>query len=153
MAEMGENLKTEKPCSGIEVNSCTDTALLTSLFLELMADENTDTPATEAQAKRRMEEYLAHTDKAYTFTVQGELVGYALVIADRTPLYLRHFYICRHARRHGCGTTAFHALLKTLGTDTIDLDVFVWNERGKAFWASLGFTPRASMMRYSGLKQ
>ena len=149
---MGENLSTEKPCSGIEVVPCADAALLTAMFLELMADEHTDTPATEAQAKRRMEEYLSRGDRTYTFVVEGATVGYALVITDREPLYLRHFYICRDARRHGYGTAAFHALLKTLGTDTIDLDVFVWNERGKAFWTSLGFAPRALMMRLGGAR-
>ncbi len=69
------------------------------------------------------------------------------MITDRTPLYLRHFYICRDQRRKGYGTAAFHALLRTLGTNTVDLDVYVWNERGKAFWTSLGFAPRALMMR------
>jgi GNAT superfamily N-acetyltransferase len=134
----------------IEAVSCADAALLTQMFLELMADEHTDTPVNEAQAARRMGEYLARGDKAFVFQAQGESLGYALVIYDRTPLYLRHFYICRHARRKGYGTAAFRALLKTLDTDTIDLDVFVWNERGKAFWKSLGFAPRALMMRYRG---
>ena len=147
---MGENLSTEKP--GIAAVPCEDALLLTEMFLELMADEHADTSATQEQAKQRMEEYLSHSDRAFTFRVHGEVVGYALVIYDRTPLYLRHFYICRNARRMGYGTAAFHALLKTLGTDTIDLDVFVWNERGKAFWTSLGFAPRALMMRYNRAK-
>ncbi len=142
-------MNTGNPGCEIEVSPCTDTALLTSLFLELMADEKTDRPVTEAQAKLRMQEYLARGDQAFAFGVQGDTVGYALVVCDREPLYLRHFYICRHARRKGYGTTAFHALLKALDTATIDLDVFVWNERGKAFWASLGFAPRATIMRYN----
>lgn len=142
-------MSTEKLCSAIETVPCEDTVLLTGMFLELMADEHTDTAVTEAQAKQRMEEYLSRSDKAFAFRAQGEVVGYALVICDRTPLYLRHFYICRNARRKGYGTAAFYALLKTLGTDSIDLDVFVWNERGKAFWTSLGFAPRALMMRYN----
>lgn len=131
----------------IEIVPCADTMLLTKLFLELMADENTDTPVTEEQAYRRMEEYIARGDRAFTFQVQGAAAGYALVITDRNPLYLRHFYIYRDKRRRGYGTAVFHALLEALGADTIDLDVFVWNERGKAFWESLGFAPRALMMR------
>lgn len=132
----------------IAVVPCADAALLTDLFLELMADEQADTPSTAVQALHRMGEYLSRGDNAYLFKVQGTVVGYALVVMDRTPLYLRHFYICREARRKGYGTRAFHTLLQTLGTDTMDLDVYVWNERGKAFWASLGFKPRATMMRY-----
>ncbi len=131
----------------IDIAPCTDDALLSRMFLELMEDEKTDLPATPAFAASRMEEYLSRGDNAYVFFAQGAVAGYALVITDRSPLYLRHFYICRDQRRRGYGTAAFHALLETLGADTIDLDVFVWNERGKAFWESLGFAPRALMMR------
>lgn len=39
--------------------------------------------------------------KAYTFIVDGDTVGYALVNHIREPLYLRQFYICRNRRRRG----------------------------------------------------
>jgi RimJ/RimL family protein N-acetyltransferase len=138
----------ESSRTGIQVIPCADAVLLTEMFLELMTDEQSDSPGTPAQAALCMKEYLARGDRAYTFQAQGVVAGYALVIADRTPLYLRHFYICRDARRRGYGTAAFYALLEALNTETIDLDVFVWNERGKAFWSSLGFAPRATIMRY-----
>ena len=41
-------------------------------------------------------------------------------------------------------------LLETLGTQTVDLDVFVWNESAIGFWQSLGFEQRAHLMRLNG---
>lgn len=132
----------------VDVKPCAEITLLARLYLELAEDEASDTRRTEAEAVQSMAEALRLGDAAYTFVAENRVVGYALVSSARKPPYLRHFYICRDARRHGYGTEAFHALLKTLGADTIDLDVFVWNERGNAFWKSLGFTPRATIMRY-----
>ena len=130
-----------EPCSGV--------AILSALFLELAEDEGSDISRTAEKAAEEMEDYLRRGEKAYLFRVCGEIVGYALVIMKRTPPYLHHFYICRGKRRKGYGTAAFKTLLKTLDIKTMDLDVFDWNERGKSFWKSLGFKPRAVIMRYA----
>jgi ribosomal protein S18 acetylase RimI-like enzyme len=50
-------------------------------------------------------------------------------------------------RRKGLGTAAFNLLMSELNTNSIDLDVFCWNERGQAFWRSLGFKERCIIMR------
>lgn len=142
-------MKAEENCtSRVTLQPCTDTALLARLYLELMEDEAHDAHKTEEAVRADMEEILHSGKTAYTFIAENRVAGYALVAADRTPPYLCHFYICRDVRRRGYGTEAFHALLQMLGTDTIDLDVFVWNKRGRAFWTSLGFMPRATIMRY-----
>jgi ribosomal protein S18 acetylase RimI-like enzyme len=52
-----------------------------------------------------------------------------------------------YERGHFYGTTAFYKLLAELKTETIDLDVFVWNHRGQEFWKSLGFKERCFIMR------
>jgi RimJ/RimL family protein N-acetyltransferase len=127
---------------------CGDVDLLSGMYTELMEDEQSDAHRLGTTAHDGMAALLRSGEVAYTFHAEGRLVGYALVNVSRAPFYLHHFYICRDARRQGYGTEAFHALLAELGTVTIDLDVFVWNERGKAFWTSLGFTPRATIMRY-----
>ena len=64
------------------------------------------------------------------------------------PMYLRHFFVCREYRRNGCGKAFFGDLLKELGVRTIDIEVYSWNETGKRFWESLGFSPRCIYMRY-----
>lgn len=133
----------------VTIQPCADISLLARLYLELAEDEASDTRRTPDEAEEGLREALRSGDAAYAFIAEGSVVGYALVAPVRKPPYLRHFYICRNARREGYGTEAFHALLRTLGANTLDLDVFVWNERGKAFWASLGFAPRATIMRYN----
>ncbi len=132
----------------LKISPCTDTALLSVLCREMMEDEPADAIPEDEETRRRMEAYLAAGDIAYLFTAGGQTAGYALVIPGRSPVYLRHFYICRAHRRKGYGTQAFRLLLQTLGVREMDLDVFVWNERGNAFWQSLGFEPRATIMRY-----
>ena len=138
--------------SRITLQPCTDIALLTRLYMELMEDEGHDVIRTEEEVYAGMEEVLRDGEAAYAFMAEGRVVGYALMIMKRTPPYLHHFYICRDARRNGYGTEAFHALLRTLQTDRIDLDVYVWNERGRGFWNSLGFKPRATIMRYESAR-
>ncbi len=137
-----------EPLGRIALFPCDDVKLLAKLCAELTEDEANDVHPTEAVLCDNISALLSSGEVAYTFQAEGRVVGYAMVNVRRSPFYLHYFYICRDARRHGYGTEAFHALLKTLGTSKLDLDVFVWNERGKAFWQSLGFTPRATIMRY-----
>lgn len=132
----------------VSLQPCNDIALLSRMYIELMEDEKFDAHRTATEMYDGMSAFLRAGEIAYTFHAEEHLVGYALVNVSRVPFYLHHFYICRDARRQGFGTEAFHALLQTLGTEAIDLDVFVWNERGKAFWTSLGFAPRSTIMRY-----
>ena len=140
---------THSPSGRVTLKPCTDVALLSKLFNELSEDEANDARRTEKEMPRRYGRALLRSGEvAYSFREEGRIIGYALVNVSRDPFYLHHFYICRDARRQGFGTEAFQALLQMLGTEVIDLDVFVWNERGKAFWASLGFMPRATIMRY-----
>ena len=134
----------------MEVSPCSNIALLTRMYKELAEDENSDTTQTDAQFQQCMEGFLKRGDHAFVFLIGRSVIGYALVITDRKPYYLRHFYISRSKRRKGYGSTAFRGLLQTLGTDTIDLDVYVWNERAISFWRSLGFEPRAHLMRLKG---
>lgn len=138
----------EKNAEVLSVRPCTDVFLLSPLFLELAEDEKSDVRRSKQRALEEMADFLERGEKAYIFTVYKDVVGYALVNINRSPQYLHHFYICREQRCKGYGTCAFNMLLDTLGIDGIDLDVYDWNERGKSFWVSLGFKPRAVIMRY-----
>lgn len=130
------------------IEPCEDARLLAGLFLELAEDEQSDIKRTREKAFEEMLSFLERGERAYTFLSQGKVAGYALVNTERTPPYLHHFYICREDRRRGYGSAAFHLLLKAIGANEMDLDVYVWNERGNAFWSSFGFKPRATIMRY-----
>ena len=134
----------------IGVLSCSksDIPELARLNRMLIEDEKADSTMTVAQLERRMKGFLASGYQAYFFMADTNRVGYALVDIAKTPLYLRHFFICRDSRRKGHGREAFFALLAHLDVREMDLDVFLWNHRGIAFWKSLGFLPRSFSMRF-----
>ncbi len=133
----------------LKIERCSDEELLSRLFRELAQDERSDVKRTEAEYREEMARLLGRGELAYIFSMEGAVAGYALVDPCRKPYYLHHFYICRGQRLKGYGKAAFRLLLDTLNIGEVDLDVYDWNERGKAFWSSLGFKPRAVIMRYS----
>lgn len=134
----------------LTIRPCHEASDLLALYQQLLEDEKADMHKTEAQCLEDLAGFLENGEKAYLFVANAQTVGYALVapaIPGRKPPYLHHFCIARSARRKGYGRTAFHLLLKALDVREMDLEVFVWNERGIAFWRSLGFEPRSYMMR------
>ncbi len=131
----------------IRIKLSHDVDVLSQMYKEMADDEKSDLSQTDEQYTQFMKGFLKKGDQAYLFMIGEKIVGYALVISHRKPIYLRHFFICRGERRKGFGSAAFHKLMVTLNTDIIDLDVFVWNDCGIGFWTSLGFKPRAYLMR------
>lgn len=132
-----------KPCSE------QDLGLLAIFNKQLIEDEQHENPMNIDQLKERMEDFL-HTDyKAYFFTMDGLIIGYALVNTNRAPNYLRQFFILREHRRKGCGRESFHELMRCLNTDAIDIEVLSWNLTGRKFWESMGFNERSIYMRYN----
>ena len=133
----------------IEMRECTvdDAPLLAEMHLQLVEDERADTQMDLAQMEVLMRERIAAEYRAFAFLESGRVVGYALCDMSREPVYLRHFFICRDARRKGYGRQAIQALLERLGIRTLDIEVYSWNERGVAFWSALGFETRCYAMR------
>ncbi len=112
----------------------------------LFEDEPSDSILSLEQYENRLLNYINAGSVAFLF-IENEVIGYALVNLARNPYYLIDFFICRNQRLSGKGTMAFNKLMETLNTENIDLDVFCWNDRGRAFWKSLGFKERAIIMR------
>jgi ribosomal protein S18 acetylase RimI-like enzyme len=138
-------------CPMITIQACTqaDVTELSRLNRMLIEDEQADNPMSLPELEQRMAGFLAGDYNAFFFAAEGNRVGYALVDQMKTPPYLRHFFICRDCRRLGYGREAFFALLSHLRISEIDLDVYVWNHRGLAFWESLGFSKRCINMRFT----
>ena len=131
----------------VETAAEKDLHTLAELNRQLIEDEGHDNPMNVEQLRERMREFLRTDYAAYLFR-EGEAVrGYALVDHRRSPVYLRQFYICRDSRRQGYGRAAFAKLKERLGADRIDIEVLYGNERGYAFWKSLGFAERSVYMR------
>lgn len=135
--------------NGFTIQACSneDLDLLAALNKQLIEDERHDNRMTVKQLKERMEGFISTDYKAYLFKENGETKGYALINHAKRPLYVRQFFICRDCRRQGYGKLAFEKLVEVLGTDQIDIEVMFWNERGHAFWKSLGFKERSVYMR------
>jgi ribosomal protein S18 acetylase RimI-like enzyme len=121
--------------------------LLAQLNKQLYEDEKNDNIPEIDVLEERLKCSIEQGSKAYLFIENGEIAGYALVRTQLSPYYLSHFFICNNMRRKGLGTAAFNLLMNELNTNSIDLDVFCWNERGQAFWKSLGFKERCIIMR------
>jgi len=99
-----------------------------------------------------MNGFIAAEYKAFLFSEGDTTIGYALCDLAREPVYLRHFFICRGERRKGYGGQAIRTLLDHLNIQKIDIEVYTWNDRGIAFWKSLGFETRCYSMRLDTTK-
>lgn len=131
----------------IEVCSEEHLDILAAYNKQLIEDERHDNTMNMEQLKDRMRFFFTTGYKAYLFREGQAVLGYALVNHFKSPLYLRHFFIGREHRRQGHGRKAFGCLLRHLGTDTLDVEVMVWNRDGQAFWQSVGFKERSVYMR------
>ncbi len=134
----------------MKILPCTvcDAPTIARMNAQLIEDEKAETDLTVAQLTQRMQGFLNAQYRAFFFVVEERCVGYALCDLERSPAYLRQFFIRREERRKGYGKQAFYALLAHLSLTEIDLDVYCWNEAGVAFWQSLGFESRYIAMRY-----
>jgi predicted acetyltransferase len=134
----------------MEVIDCSadDILALSKMNQMLIEDEIAETKLSFEQLNDRMAGFIQSEYTAFMFSADNKIVGYALCNILRTPIYLRQFFICREERRKGYGKQAFHALRNRLNCEEIDIDVYVWNQTGVAFWESLGFTKRCYNMRY-----
>lgn len=128
-----------------------DVPLLAQLNRQLIVAEGSDNPMDEAQLATRMLGFLASTYQAWVFLVADDVVGYALVDMGSDPIYLRHFLIAESYRRRGYGRQAFGLLQHQLAGAPLSLDVLQTNPNGLAFWQALGFVPRSTNLRLSGI--
>lgn len=135
----------------MELIKCTmdNLSVLAKLNRELYEDEKNDNIPEVEILQERLKCAIEQGSVAFLFLEHKEVAGYALVRTQTSPYYLSHFFICKNVRRKHLGTIALNQLMKELKTDSIDLDVFCWNQRGQAFWKSLGFKERCIIMRKS----
>jgi GNAT superfamily N-acetyltransferase len=125
-----------------------DVPLLAHMNQQLIEDEKAETDLTIEQLEERMLQLIHSECKAFLLCRDDHIVGYALCHTQRSPVYLRQFFIRRSERRKGYGKQGFIALLNFLHITEIDIDVYSWNKAGVAFWNSLGFETRCYNMRY-----
>ncbi|OHD56176.1 MAG: hypothetical protein A2Y33_05395 [Spirochaetes bacterium GWF1_51_8] len=123
--------------------------ILADMNRQLREDEQIDNYMTGEELAERMRGFLLNDleYRAYLFSVNRAIVGYALVKLTEEPVYIRQFFICRDCRRKGYGREGVRLLKKVLNTGTIELDVLVWNPAAVEFYRSVGFKDRLIRMR------
>jgi GNAT superfamily N-acetyltransferase len=125
--------------------SQTDIRLLAALNRQLIEDEGHRNAMSIAELGDRMRAFLAGEYRAVLFERDGRLVAYALWAQRGDGLYLRQFFVVREARRDGIGRAAMAILRKDVWPQDMRLylEVLTANQRGLAFWRSLGFADYA----------
>jgi GNAT superfamily N-acetyltransferase len=125
--------------------SQTDIRLLAALNRQLIEDEGHRNAMSIAELADRMRAFLAGEYRAVLFERDGRLVAYALWSQRGDGLYLRQFFVVREARRDGIGRAAMAILRKDVWPQDVRLylEVLTANQRGLAFWRSLGFADYA----------
>jgi GNAT superfamily N-acetyltransferase len=86
------------------------------------------------------------------FEQPGRTAAYALYRLDEEgSVYLRHFFVCRHCRRHGVGREAIRQLREEIWPPgrRVTLEVLLHNERGLRFWRAVGFEDHALVLQYN----
>jgi GNAT superfamily N-acetyltransferase len=118
-----------------------DVPLIAAMNERLTRDENHRVRMTIPALRERMTKWLSEGSRAVVFEEDGNAVGYALFNKTPEHVYLKHFFVEAEQRRKGTGRTAIEWLIKNVwgGEQRIRLDVLTVNERGIAFWKSLGF--------------
>ena len=114
----------------------------------LIRDEGSEPLLTIPELEERMRRWIEGDHQAYLFLEDERAVGYALFWPDQAGWYLRQFFVEADSRRSGVGTRCFALLREEVvpADATIYLDVVHQNERGQAFWRSLGFESHAIAM-------
>ena len=122
-----------------------DCPLLAEFNHQLIQDEGHRSRMRVAELERRMRDWLAGDYRAVLFEERSEVVAYALFHELPDEVYLRQLFVVRHRRREGIGRRA----VDTLRTEVwpkdkrLTVEVLVANERGVAFWRSVGYADYA----------
>lgn len=136
-----------------QITSEEEIVVTADMTRKLFEDEPSNKHPSKEEFEDRIRNNMNNGCVVYHFMEEDKILGYAMINMERTPYYLIDFFTDREYRRTGVGKTAFQMLLKELDTETLDLDVFCWNTRGREFWKSLGFEEMAIIMRRQGEKK
>jgi len=117
-----------------------DVAALVVMNRHLIEDQHHDSTASDDDLERRMRQWITGTEyEVGVVELEDGPVAYAVWRDDEDGIYLRQFFVSRDHRRSGVGRAGFTALRDRWTARPVKLDVLIHNDRGLAFWRSLGF--------------
>ncbi len=123
---------------------------LATLNKKLIDDGGSNNNMSVTELENRMHEFVSGGYTAIIFEADGKHIGYTLIAVDKSPMFVRHFFIDKQFRRKGYGTAAFNKLITFLKVDEIDLSVLASNKIGYEFWRSCGLIPYETFMHFRG---
>ncbi|MEK0313830.1 GNAT family N-acetyltransferase [Cohnella sp. 56] len=133
--------------------SSADLKLLAAMNRELIEDEGSANPMTDAELEARMSGWLDSSEWTALLLCMGDgdAAGYALYRRqDDGDVYLRQYLIRRPYRRAGFGLAGIALLRERLGPACrLTIDVLAGNARGIAFWEKAGFAAYSVHMKSS----
>jgi ribosomal protein S18 acetylase RimI-like enzyme len=132
-----------------------DATQLAHMNKRLIEDEGSSNPMTLEQLETRLKSWLSSEWRGVLFLNGSRVVGYTIYRLQRQEfdrrdtVYIRHYYIERDYRRFGFGSEALQKLRSDIfpKNTTVYLEVLIHNDRGRAFWQSLGFKEYSVTMR------
>jgi GNAT superfamily N-acetyltransferase len=132
-----------------------DATLLAHMNKRLIEDEGGNNPMTLEQLETRLKNWLHSEWRCVLFLTDSKTVGYTIYrlqrqeFDNRDTVYIRHYFIERDYRRFGFGSEGLEKLRAEIFPKdvTIYLEVLTHNNRGRAFWQSLGFVEYSVTMR------
>jgi ribosomal protein S18 acetylase RimI-like enzyme len=135
-----------------------DIPTLAHMNKRLIEDEGSTNPMTLEQLETRLRSWLNTEWRGVLFLEQDKPIGYTIYrlqrqdFDNRETVYIRHYFIERDYRRLGFGRKGLEKLKAELFPKnvTVYLEVLIHNERGRAFWQSLGFNEYSLTMRLEG---
>ena len=117
-----------------------DVACLAEMNYRLIQDEGHSNNMSLEELHDRMSEWLQGAYTAILFQLKAQTIGYALFRQEHDCYYLRQFFVDTKYRRRGIGRNAIRWLHENAWKGTrVRVDVLVNNDRGIAFWRSIGF--------------
>jgi len=123
---------------------------LTRMNIQLRIDEKMDNVMTEGEVRKRIGEFLnSGTYEVILCSHENEIIGYGVMKVQAKPLYLRQLFIKPEFRGKGFGKEFLGKLIEYYETETIDIEVMVWNDPAIRFYEEFGFKRRYIGMRFA----
>jgi len=120
-----------------------------ALFNKALIDDGGSINAMSLEElENRMREFITSGFVAMIFEVENIHIGYALIDTNKTPFFIRQFFIGKEFRRRGYGRTAFSKIVEYFNTDQLDLTVLCNNEIAYKFWINCGLVPYETILHY-----
>lgn len=131
--------------------SVADVSALARWNRQLIEDEGSRNPMTEAQLQTRMMGWMQGGEWGIWLLERGdERVGYTVlrVAVEDSEIYLRQLFIAREHRSQGVGKVALERLRSQFPDTRWTLEVLETNPRARKFYESLGFTAYSTKLEW-----